>query len=68
MNKEFIRQRIETFAGIEVDPSEDNQVVEMLKRKFNVRLPQRPTLDEALKACISDHEIIDLITEYRSMA
>ncbi len=67
MNKEFIKERIATFSGMDVDPSVDKQVVEMLTRKFNVHLPQRPTLDEALKACISDHEIIDLITEYRKM-
>ena len=66
LNKEFIKQRISVFAGIDVDPDIDTQVIDVLRRKFNIYLPQRPTLNESLNAAISDHEIISLITEYRT--
>ena len=68
MNREFIQQRIAVFAGTAIDPNTDSEVIEMLKRRFNIHLPQRPTLDEALKACISDHEIINLISDYRAIS
>lgn len=65
-NKDFLRQRINVYAKMEVDPSVDEEVVSMLKRKFNVYLPQRRSLDESLTAK-SDHEIIELILEYRKL-
>ena len=68
MDKEFIKQRISVFAGIDIDPDIDTQVIDVLRRKFNIYLPQRPTLNESLDAAISDHEIISLITEYRTKA
>lgn len=65
-NKEFIHQRICIFAGKEIDPSIDEQVEEILRSKFNVHLPQRTSLNQSLEATISDHEIIDLILQYRT--
>lgn len=53
---------------MDIDPDIDTQVIDVLRRKFNIYLPQRPTLNESLKAAISDHEIISLITEYRTKA
>lgn len=53
---------------MDMDPDIDTQVIDVLRRKFNIYLPQRPTLDESLTATISDHEIISLITEYRTKA
>lgn len=67
MNKEFVRQRIAIFCGTDIDPSIDSQVAEILPRKFNIALPQRASLDDALEASISDHEIISLIIKYRSL-
>ena len=66
-NKEFILQRIFVYAGTDFDPSVDEQVENMLRAKFNVRLPQRTSMDESLKSATSDHEIIQLILQYRSM-
>jgi len=66
-NKKFIYQRIGIYVGKEFDPTIDNQVEEALRSKFNIHLPQRPTLNESLASAISDHEIIGLILEYRTM-
>lgn len=67
-NKDFIRQRICVFAGTDIDPAEDEQVKDILKNKLNIMLPQRQTLDAALAATISTHEIIELLIQYRSNA
>ena len=66
-SKEFILQRICIYAGEEIDPDADAQVKSILQRKFEIFLPQRQSMDEALAAAISDHELIDLIIKYRSM-
>lgn len=66
MNKAYIKQRISIFCGSDIDANDDSQVTEVLQRKFNILLPQRPTLDSSLAAVISDHEIISLIIKYRS--
>ncbi len=66
-NKDFIYQRIGVYAGKEFDPAIDEQVEEVLRSKFNIHLPQRASLNESLSSCISDHEIIALILQYRSM-
>ncbi|SFG80090.1 hypothetical protein [Neptunomonas qingdaonensis] len=66
-NKAFILQRICIFAGIEFDPDSDEQVVEILRDKFNLSLPQRRSMDDSLSAVASDHDIIKLIIEYRSL-
>jgi DNA polymerase I-like protein with 3'-5' exonuclease and polymerase domains len=66
-DKEFISQRINFYAGREIDPTSDKEVQEVLRSKFNIHLPQRKTLNESLAATISDHEIIHLIQQYRSV-
>ncbi|WP_166267832.1 hypothetical protein [Marinobacter caseinilyticus] len=66
-NKEFIHQRICIYLGQEFDPSVDAQVKAALRNKFNIRLPQRPSLNESLSLATSDHEIIGLILQYRTM-
>lgn len=67
MNKEYIKQRISIFTGMDIDPTIDSQVVEALQKKFNIHLPQRSSVDASLEAAISDHEIISLIIRYRSI-
>jgi DNA polymerase I-like protein with 3'-5' exonuclease and polymerase domains len=67
-NKEFIHQRICNFAGKDFDPSIDEEVSQILRSELNIHLPQRTSMEESLKATISDHEIIDLILQYRSLA
>ena len=67
-SKAFILQRICIFAGKEFDPNSDEQVNEVLRSKFNILLPQRRSMIEAMEAVASDHEIIGLIIQYRSMA
>jgi hypothetical protein len=64
-NKEFIYQRIRIYTDKEFDPSVDEQVLDVLRNKFNIHLPQRTSLNESLKSAISDHDIIDLILQYR---
>ena len=66
-NKDFILNRICIYAGKEFDPSVDESVEEVLRSKFNIRLPQRASINESLASGTSDHEIIDLILQYRTM-
>jgi DNA polymerase I-like protein with 3'-5' exonuclease and polymerase domains len=66
-NKEFIRKRICIYAGRDFDPSIDEHVSEVLRSKFNVLLPQRASMEASLESTISDHEIISLILQYRTM-
>lgn len=66
-SKEFIHQRICAYAGKEIDPAIDMQVSEFLRNKFNIHLPQRRSINESLEASISDHEIISLLLQYRTM-
>lgn len=66
MNKEFILQRICIFSGTEIDPNAEEQVVNILKEKFNIQLPQRRTLNESLESSGSSHEIVSLILQYRT--
>jgi hypothetical protein len=47
-NKGFIHQRICIYFGKEFDPANDEQVEELLRSKFNIRLPQRPSLNVSL--------------------
>lgn len=65
MNKDYLLQRIQIFAGFEIDPLNDNQVSELLRNRFEIMLPQRRTFDESLEASGSDHEIVPLIIQYR---
>ena len=66
-SKDFILQRIHIFAGKEIDPNVDKQVDEMLKEKFDIMLPQRRSMNESLSSTTSDHEVIGLILQYRTM-
>ncbi len=66
-NKEFIHQRICVYVGKDFDPTVDKQVAEVLRSKFNIHLPQRASMNESLASGISDHEIIGLILQYRTM-
>ncbi|MEH6575961.1 MAG: hypothetical protein V7731_02690 [Amphritea sp.] len=66
-SKAFTLQRICNYAGEELDPNSDQKVKQLLQNKFNIFLPQRRSLDEALEAVASDQEIIPLILKYRSM-
>lgn len=66
-SKNFILQRICIYAGREFDPSVDKQVKDVLRERFNIHLPQRSSTNEALESTISDHEIIGLILQYRTM-
>ena len=66
-NKEFIRQRIRIYADKDFDPAVDAQVEEALRSRFNIHLPQRTSMNESLASATSDHEIIGLILQYRSM-
>ncbi|RRD01664.1 hypothetical protein [Amphritea balenae] len=67
-SKAFLLQRICVFAGKELDPNSDDQVNEVLRNKFNILLPQRRSMTESMQAVASDHEIIGLIIQYRTMA
>lgn len=66
-NKDFVLQRIQVYAGKEFDPAVDKQVTEVLRSRFNIRLPQRSSLDASLALATSDHEIIRLVLQYRTM-
>ena len=65
MNKDYLLQRIQIFAGFEIDPMNDDQVKDLLVNRFDILLPQRRTLDESLAASGSDHDIVTLIQKYR---
>ncbi len=66
-SKDFILQRIFVYAGTEFDPAVDKEVKEVLRSRLNIRLPQRTSLDASLALATSDHEIIRLILQYRTM-
>lgn len=66
--KQFNLRRICILAGEDFDPDSDEQVVTVLKRKFNIHLPQRRNLLESLSQTNSDHEIIELLLRYRGAA
>ncbi|MFT5593009.1 MAG: DNA polymerase I-like protein with 3'-5' exonuclease and polymerase domains [Oceanicoccus sp.] len=65
--KTFLHERICNFFGKELDPNSDAQIEEALKTQLNIRLPQRPTMNDALSSSNSDHEVIELLLKYRSM-
>jgi hypothetical protein len=66
-NKDFVHQRICIYAGKEFDATVDEYVVEVLRSKFNILLPQRASLNKSLALATSDHEIVGLILQYRTM-
>ncbi|MBJ7539318.1 hypothetical protein [Marinomonas transparens] len=65
--KEFILNRICIFVGQDLDPNSDSEVASVLQRRFDIRLPQRRSMDESLASTTSDHEIISLILQYRAL-
>jgi DNA polymerase I-like protein with 3'-5' exonuclease and polymerase domains len=67
-SKEFLSQRINIYAGKNIDPNSDKDVVEMLRNKFNIHLPQRQSMNESLSAVNSDHEVLQLLIQYRTMS
>lgn len=67
-NKDFLLQRLCAYAGKNFDPNSDKEVADMLRTKFNIHLPQRPTFNESLAATISDHEVLALLVQYRTMS
>lgn len=66
INTNFIYQRICIFAGLNFDPMADDQVKSLLRSKFNIRLPQRLSMNESLESSNSNHEIVHLILQFRS--
>lgn len=66
-SKEFLSQRINIYAGKDIDPTVDKEVEEMLRSKFNIYLPQRKSMNESLSAVNIDHEILSLLIQYRSL-
>ena len=66
-SKAFIAQRISIYAGSAIDPDSDIQVKEMLRNKFNIHLPQRSSMIESLTDAITDHEILQLLIQYRTL-
>jgi DNA polymerase I-like protein with 3'-5' exonuclease and polymerase domains len=66
-NKASIYQKISNYTHENFDPSIDEDVITMLRNNFNIHLPQRSALNESLSSTASDHEIIELILEYRTM-
>lgn len=66
-NKDFVYQRICNYSGEEFDPNEDHKVLKILRSRFNIHLPQRASINDALEAATSDHEIVELILQYRTM-
>jgi hypothetical protein len=66
-DRNFIKQRIDIFAGKPVDPNSDIQVKEALYN-LNIKLPQKNLLDDSLNAANDSHEIIRLIIQYRKLS
>jgi hypothetical protein len=67
IDKSFILQRICAYAGRDINPDNDAEVTDILRRKFNILLPQRRCLNDSLTSVASDHEIIGLLKQYRSV-
>jgi len=65
-NKNYIQQRINIFANTPVNPNSDLQVKSALLG-LNIKLPQKTNLDDSLNACNDEHEIVQLIIQYRKM-
>lgn len=66
IDKSFILQRICAYVGREINPDNDAEVTDVLRRKFNILLPQRRSLNDSLTSVASDHEIVTLLRQYRS--
>jgi DNA polymerase I-like protein with 3'-5' exonuclease and polymerase domains len=66
-DRNFIKQRIDIFAGKPINPNSDIQVKEALYN-LDIKLPQKNLLDDALIAANNSHEIIRLILQYRKLS
>ncbi|HEY7772308.1 MAG TPA: hypothetical protein VIC26_03950 [Marinagarivorans sp.] len=66
-DKDFIRQRINVYAGREIEPDSDDDVQRLLREKFNIHLPQRASFLDSLTSANSRHDILDLLIEYRQL-
>lgn len=66
-NKRNILEKICISAEKDFDPTIDKDVVQLLRDKFNIYLPQRSALNESLESTASTNEIIELILKYRTM-
>lgn len=66
VNKNYIQQRINIFAGKPINPTSDLQVRDVLL-ELKIKLPQNNNLDDALRASNDEHEIIKLIVQYRKL-
>lgn len=67
-SKKNILEKICIFAEKDFDPTIDKDVVQILRDKFNIYLPQRSALNESLESTASSHEIIELILKYRTLS
>lgn len=65
-DKGYIKQRINIFANVPIDPNSDLQVKSALLG-LNIKLPQKNNLDDSLNASNDEHEIVKLIIQYRNM-
>lgn len=65
--KTFLHTRICNFLGKVIDLNLDSELEIALREQLNIRLPQRASLNESLSSSNSDHEIIGLLLQYRSM-
>lgn len=61
----ILYQRICNFTHSGFDPNIDKNVILVLRNKFDIHLPQRPSLNKALEAASSEHDIVGLILKYR---
>jgi DNA polymerase I-like protein with 3'-5' exonuclease and polymerase domains len=66
VNKEYIQQRINIFAGKPINPASNLQVKDALLG-LKIKLPQKTNLDDALNASNEEHEIVKLIIQYRKL-
>lgn len=67
-NKAVIYQKIGAYTHENFNPNIDEDVITMLRNTFNIHLPQRSALNESLASTASNHEIIELILQYRTMS
>ena len=65
--KTFLHTRICNFLGKVVDLNLDSELEVALREQLNIRLPQRANMNESLSSSNSDHEIIGLLLQYRTM-
>lgn len=67
VDKSYIKQRIDIFAGQPINPNSDLQVKSALL-ELDIQLPQKSSFNDSLNASNEQHEIIRLIKQYRKMS